>query len=183
MLSTEPHCFTIMQEGVAFRALWQTPGWARKCSPAGLQLRPPFPDRVGIAARPHPGRQWVALLPGASPGALCPPISLGPGVRDIGSGREAERAVTQEKRNDRNLPALGVRKGRHTPSFYCNKSRAARRRREEEAPPRCLLALGLEELTEQAQGSWPSPSQPRPKETPRLGSWEKPGKARQTSSL
>lgn len=53
--------------------------------------------RVGTAARPHPGRQWAAPLPGASPGAQCSPISLGPGVRDVGSGREAERAVTQER--------------------------------------------------------------------------------------
>lgn len=127
-------------------------------------------------ARQDAGGRWLCqgLHPG--PRALPHPCPHLPGSQGAEhwiweGGRESGHTG---KRNDRNLPASEVQKGRHTPSFCCNKSGALRRRSKKEALPPCLLGPGIEELTEQTQGSWPQPQAKG--NSPTKVSWEKQGK-------
>lgn len=102
----------------------------RKDLPAAPRLRPAciLRRRVGAAARPHPGRPRAAALPGASSRVQCLPSHWAPGRRAWGFERQGGRGSCHTKeRNDRNLPAPGVRGGRHTPRFCGCKSRAASR--------------------------------------------------------
>ena len=146
------------------QALWQAGGWARaftnhrgKRPHAAPQLKPAFSDTVGTAAGPTHRQAGGGSLPGASSRAVSP-IPLSPGVWGMRLCKGGRGSCHTGKRNDRNLPAPGTWRGRHTPSFCCDKSRALRWRGEKRPLPAACWAWGYRNL--QSQPRWLPPTLP-----------------------
>lgn len=110
---------------IGFQALWQMGRGTNHVTGSALLL--PHSSGTSWSSQASP-RQAVgrSSAKGFSQGHWAP------GFGALSSERQGGRGSCHtEKRNDRNLPTPGARRGRHTPSFCCYKSRASKQRGEE----------------------------------------------------